>query len=84
VERFGIGTVAAYQKDSFAEAVRYILQPDVNLAMRRRALTAAARFADVGAAEWIWESLARGWPVDSRYEDILQTNDESGRPDHRT
>ena len=71
VERFGIGTVATYERDSFAEAVRYIMQPAVNLAMRRRALAAAARFTDVGAAEWIWLSLAKNRPIDTRFEDVI-------------
>jgi FkbM family methyltransferase len=80
VERIGIGTVAAYEKVSFAEAVRYIMQPDVNLAMRRRALAGAARFTDVGAAEWIWQSLALNRPIDTRFEDIISTapNENSG------
>jgi hypothetical protein len=71
VEQFGIGTVAAYERDSFSEAVRYIMQPDVNLAMRRRALAAAARFTDVGAAEWIWQSLALNRPIDARFDDMF-------------
>ncbi len=71
VEQFGIGTTADYQRESFTEAVRYILKSDVNLAMRRRALAAAARFTDVGVAEWIWQSVARKEPIDRRFEDIF-------------
>jgi hypothetical protein len=71
VEQFGIGSVAGYQTGSFAKAVHYLMQPAVNIAMRRRALAAAGRFTDVGAAEWIWQSLDRGEPIDRRFEDIL-------------
>ncbi len=39
--------------------------------MRRNALLAAQRFTDAGAGEWIWESLARGEPIDGRYEDLM-------------
>ncbi|MCX6376603.1 MAG: beta-1,6-galactofuranosyltransferase, partial [Armatimonadetes bacterium] len=60
-----------YNRQSFIGAVNLLCQPDVNLAMRRRALTLAGRFSDTGAAEWIWQSLARGEPVDRRYEDLM-------------
>jgi hypothetical protein len=71
VEQFGIGAVAGYEKKAFVEAVDYITRPEVNLEMRRKALALAGRFTDVGAAEWIWQSLARGEPIDSRYEDLM-------------
>jgi len=77
VERFGIGAVAGYQKEAFVEAVDHITRPEVNLEMRRKALTIAGRFTDVGAAEWIWQSLARGEPIDGRYEGLMPPN----RPD---
>jgi hypothetical protein len=73
VNQFGVGVVAAYQRDSFIEAVSHVMQPAVNLAMRKRALAAAGRFADSGAAEWIWHSLARGEPMDRRFDDIIPT-----------
>jgi hypothetical protein len=51
--------------------VDYITRPEVNLEMRRKALALAGRFTDVGVAEWIWQSLARGEPLDGRYEDLM-------------
>ncbi len=71
VKQFGIGTVAPYERGAFTEAVRYIMEPDVNLAMRKHALAAASRFTDVGAGEWIWQSLALGEPIDSRFEGLF-------------
>jgi hypothetical protein len=71
VEQFGIGAVAGYEKREFVEAVDYMTRPEVNLEMRRKALVLAGRFTDVGAAEWIWQSLARGEPIDGRYEDLM-------------
>jgi hypothetical protein len=71
VDQFGIGTVAPYDRDCFVNAVHHIMQPDVNLAMRKRALAAAGRFTDVGAGEWIWQSLALGEPIDARFEGMF-------------
>jgi hypothetical protein len=71
VERFGIGLVVDYDQRAFVNAVNYISRPDVNLAMRKQALVASGRFSDCGAAEWIWQSLARGEAIDRRYEDLI-------------
>ena len=80
VEQFGIGVVAGYERKEFLDAVDYITGPDVNREMRRNAFALAHRFADAGAAEWIWQSTARGEPVDRRYEDLmpLKSPDLSG------
>jgi hypothetical protein len=67
----GIGVVADYDRQAFVDAVSYITRPEVNLEMRQRALVASGRFSDAGAAEWIWQSLARGQPIDLRYEDLV-------------
>jgi hypothetical protein len=71
VKQFGIGLVADYERRAFREAVHAITQPETNLAMRRNAMMAAKRFTDAGAADWIWESLALGRPVDQRYEELM-------------
>ncbi len=74
VRQFSIGMVADYDSRAFAEAVRMLSEPARNLAMRRNALLAAARFGDAGVAEWIWRSLERGEPVDRRFEDLMPPN----------
>jgi hypothetical protein len=71
VTHFGIGMVAPYQRQAFSEAVERIRHPDLNLAMRRAAFRLSPRFADLGAAEWIWQSLAKGEAMDGRYEDLM-------------
>ena len=71
VEQFGIGIVAEYDREAFAEAVKFITRPEVNLAIRKRALVASSRFSDCGSAEWIWQSLAQGEAIDHRYEDLI-------------
>jgi hypothetical protein len=53
------------------EAASYIARPGVNSAMRKCALAAYAWFSDAGAAEWIWQSLARSADIDHRYEDLI-------------
>ena len=71
VEDLRIGTVCPYDRKAFREAVDHVTQPDVNLSMRRNALAVAPRYSDDGAAEWIWQSLARGEPLDRRYEEMM-------------
>ena len=67
----GIGLVAPYGRSAFQDATERISRPDVNLEMRRAAVLLASRFADIGGAEWLWQSLARGEPFDGRYEDMM-------------
>jgi hypothetical protein len=65
----GIGMVAPYERRAFQQAVERISSPDANGAMREAAFQLSERFTDTGAADWIWRSLARGKPVDDRYQD---------------
>lgn len=78
VTQSGTGLVCEYDSRSFSNAVAQITDPATNLRMRRQALLAAGRFSDIGAAEWIWQSLACGRPADSRYEDLLPLAVPSG------
>jgi len=72
VQDLGIGMVTPYDRARFAETVEAMTEPATNLRLRRRALAWAARFTDVGAAEWIWQSLERGEAFDLRYEDFMR------------
>lgn len=67
----GIGMVAPYGRRTFQEAVEQITRPGVNLEMRRAAFLLSIRFADLGASEWLWSSLAKGEPMDGRYEELM-------------
>jgi hypothetical protein len=80
VRHFGIGITAPYEQAGFADAVEAISRPEANLAMRRAAFRLSVRFADLGAAEWISQSLAKGEPVDYRYEDLLPYGLPDGAP----
>jgi hypothetical protein len=84
VTRLGIGMVAPYRRQQFLEAAERITRPDVNLTMRRAAFLLSLRFADLGAAEWIWQSLEKGEPVDGRYEEMMADPkpDQSRLPTH--
>jgi hypothetical protein len=80
VTHFGIGMVAPYERHAFLDAVERITRPDLNLAMRRAAFLLSPRFADLGASEWLWQSLAKGEPVDGRYEDMRPNPMPNSRP----
>jgi hypothetical protein len=71
VSTAGIGIVAPYDRRAFQDAVQRISRPDLNLKMRRAAMQLAMGFTDAGGAEWLWQSLARGEPVDGRYEEMM-------------
>jgi hypothetical protein len=75
VKQYGTGDVCEYNRTAFAAAVAQITEPETNLRMRRNALRAAGAFTDIGAAEWIWQSLARKAPADARYEIMMPPAD---------
>jgi hypothetical protein len=77
VSRLGIGMVVPYDRQQFVAALKQMTSPDLNLNMRQRAFSLASRFGDRGAAEWIWQSLAKGEPIDRRYEDLTPDTDAS-------
>ena len=71
VTHLGIGIAVPYRREAFLEGVARITDPEANLAMRRAAFLLSLRFADLGASEWLWQSLAKGRPIDNRYEDLM-------------
>jgi hypothetical protein len=73
VKRFGIGTVADYDPESFRAAITYITQPSVQQRMRKNAVEISHRFVNEQMDKWIWQSLELGKPIDDRFE-ILSAN----------
>ncbi len=71
VSRTGIGVVAPYDRAELLRAVDRLVQPDVQLRMRRRAAEMAPGFSADGVRDWIWDSLRAGTAVDDRYEKLL-------------
>jgi hypothetical protein len=67
VAEAGIGIVVPYERHAFQEALEQITRRERNRELRCAAFRIAARFSDAGASDWIWQSLARGTPVDNRY-----------------
>jgi hypothetical protein len=69
VTRTGIGLSAPYDPRGFQGVVDRITEPETNRRMREAAFRLAPKYSDQGAAQWIWDSLARGGPVDDRYQE---------------
>lgn len=68
VERFKIGIVCDYNPFSFREAVDFICSADIQVLMRQNAANIADFFAVDNIAEWLWQSLEQGQPLDWRFE----------------
>jgi hypothetical protein len=71
INRFGIGVVCDYDATSFLQAVEYVTTPNVQKAMRQRAIDIAQQFSDRNIAQWIWNSLALGEPHDKKFEELF-------------
>jgi hypothetical protein len=70
VTRFGLGEIAPYEKSAIVAAWERISTPDAQAAIRGRAAKLAGMLSADGCADWIWQSLSRGEPIDRRYEDM--------------
>ena len=71
VKRFKIGVTCDYTKESFARAVKYITNNNIQKKMRDRAATIAKEFSDKGIEEWIWRSLEIEQPIDMKFEKLM-------------
>lgn len=78
VEQSGAGLVSPYERAAFRQAVARILEPERNVAMRRRALELAPFFSAEDALDWIWRSLELGRPADDRFERLRAALEQSG------
>jgi hypothetical protein len=68
---FGLGAVAPYEPQQFAEAVRRVTTAPERDAIRGRDAELAPSFAAEPVADWIWRSAAAGRPIDDRYESLF-------------
>jgi len=75
VERLQLGKVCEYTGSSLREAVLSVTDEDNAVAIRRRAAKLASLFSSAGIADWIWQSLDKGEPVDTRFERLIPTNE---------
>jgi FkbM family methyltransferase len=71
VKRFRVGTVCDYEPARYREAVRSVTAPEAQVSLRQNARAIAQTFAAKGTAEWIWQSLEQGVPVDMKYEELM-------------
>jgi hypothetical protein len=71
VKHFGIGVVAPYDAPAVAAAMDYLSAPQVQKEVRRNAAALAPTLSDRGIVGWLAESLERGEPADSRFEDVF-------------
>jgi hypothetical protein len=71
VDRLGIGASAIYDAAAVRAALERLLRPEVQAAIRGRAADLARLFSARDAAEWIWRSLEKGEPVDSKFETLM-------------
>lgn len=70
VEDFEIGVVCDYDPEDFRRAVEYVCSSQVQQIMREQAATLAISLSADGIDQWIWNSLAQGKPIDSRFENL--------------
>ncbi len=71
VNHFKIGVVCDYDPVNFAQALEYIIQPDIQKQMRQRAANIAEKFSAQGVSQWLWQSLELGEPCDLKFEKLL-------------
>lgn len=71
VKRFKIGVSCDYTKESFARAVEYITNNNIQEKMRYQAATIAKEFSDKGIEEWLWRSLEIEQPIDLKFEKLM-------------
>ena len=71
VKHFGIGETVPYATAELAAAIDRFNDPGVQREMRSRAAAIGPAFSDLGVGEWLMASLARGCPIDTRFEDAF-------------
>jgi FkbM family methyltransferase len=71
VEQLEVGVVCPYDPDRFRAAVARASRNESRARMRDSAARVARVFSAEGIEDWIWASLARGEPADSRFEELM-------------
>ena len=78
VRHFEVGAVAPYDTAAIREAIARLAAGDAQLRLRRNAARIADRLSGRGVGEWLRESIERGVPADSRFEELFAGYDTSG------
>lgn len=71
VKRFQVGNVSPYEGPSLRQAVESICQVEEQWFFRRNAAEKGAFFSLDDPGKWIWDSLAKGEPVDQKFEHLM-------------
>ena len=71
VDRLQIGVNAPYDSAAVQTALAWLLAPDQEGKIRRRAASTAKAFSAEGAAAWVWRSLELGAPADLKFEKLM-------------
>ena len=73
VEDSKVGLVCDYTLESFRQAVSSICSPSLQKDMRQRATKLASAFSAENIDAWIWRSLAKGMPINFKFEQLGKT-----------
>jgi len=76
VQRFGVGMVCDYEPSAFQKTVDILVSPPQQAIMRQNAVSIAQKFSSKGIAQWLWESLEAGQPVDREFERLMPLQPE--------
>jgi hypothetical protein len=71
VDRLEIGYCVDYDADRLQSVIEEIMQPSIQLKLRENAARIAPLFINDRMDEWIWQSLALGYPIDDRFAKLL-------------
>ena len=69
-----LGAICQYEAQDFQEKINDLLQPANQQQIRNRAYQLAQKLRANGLAEWIWQSVENGRPIDLRYERMRSRN----------
>ena len=71
VKRFQIGLVCPYEPKALHEAALRICNVEEQWLFRRNAAEKGSAFVLDHPGQWLWDSLAKGAPVDDRFERLM-------------
>lgn len=71
VQRFELGVSIDYDGVALRQAVQTLLQPQQQQEIRQRAQKLSQTFSAEGLENWLWQSVEKQQPADSRFEDLF-------------
>jgi hypothetical protein len=74
VRQFQIGLVCPYEPEALREAAHRICHLEEQWLFRRHAAETGSALILDNPGQWLWDSLAKGSPVDDRFERLMRPN----------